>query len=301
MADDLKLPSGNPRYAVAFGIGIALNVAYIVVETIAGIVIGSTALLADAGHNLSDVLGLSLAWGATVLAKSPTTNNRTYGFRKSTILAPLLNALILLIAVGAIAVEAVQRIIHPEPVVGGTMMIVAGIGVTVNGMTALFFVKGRKKDLNIKGAFVHMAADAFVSLGVVATGYVISLTGFSQLDPIVSLVIASIITFGTWGLLRDSFQLSMDAVPRGIPLEEVKRYLSTLEGVESVHDLHVWAMSTTETALTAHLVIPRDKQGNGDNFLNKVCKDLHDTYGIGHSTLQIEKSPQSASCSDDHV
>ncbi len=274
---------------------------YIVVEAVAGILINSTALLADAGHNLSDVLGLSLAWGAMALAKSPTTNNRTYGFRKSTILAPLLNALILLIAVGAIAVEAVQRILHPEPVPGTTMMIVAGIGVVVNGLTALLFFKGRATDINIKGAFIHMAADTGISLGVVAAGLLINVTGYSTLDPIVSLAIVSVITFGTWGLLKDSFQLSMDAVPRHVPLEEVKEYLGNLDGVQSVHDLHVWAMSSTETALTAHLVMPEDRHANGDTFLNRVCRELHDTFGIDHSTLQIEKGPHSASCSDDHV
>ena len=285
----------------AFGFGIALNVAYILVEGVSGILVNSTALLADAGHNLSDVLGLSLAWGAAYLAKSPTTSDRTYGLRKSTILASLLNALILLVAVGAIAVEAIQRLITPGPVGGTTMMIVAGVGVVINGATALLFVKGKERDVNIKGAFLHMASDAGESLGVVVAGLLINLTGFSYLDPIISLVIVTIITVGTWGLLKDSFQLSMDAVPPAVPLDAVKEYLRGLEGVEEVHDLHVWAMSTTETALTAHLVIPEERYPNDDRFLNFVCKELHVRFGIEHSTLQIEKSSQGATCSDDHV
>ena len=279
---------GSDR-ARPFGFGIVLNVAYIIVEAAAGILVNSTALLADAGHNLSDVLGLSLSWGATRLAKTPSTNDRTYGLRKTTILAPLLNALILLIAVGAIAVEAFQKIIQPESVGETTMMIVAGVGVVINGVTALLFVKGRKEDININGAFLHMASDAGVSLGVVLTALLIEVTGLSWLDPVVSLLIVTVITIGAWRLLRDSFQLSVDAVPRDIPLDAVKQYLTGLEGVQAVHDLHVWAMSSTETALTAHLVMPSQNYADRDQFLDGVCNELHNKFGIGHSTIQIEK------------
>ena len=278
----------------AFVIGITLNVIYIIIEIFYGIVSQSMALVADAGHNLSDVLGLMLAWGATHLAKTLPSQKRTYGLRKSTVLAALLNALILLIAVGAILIESIRKFFNPEPISGTTMMIVAGIGVVINAATALLFIKGKEHDLNIKGAFLHMAADAGISLGVVGAGFLINLTGFYLLDPIIGLVIVAVITIGTWGLLRDSFELSMDAVPRNINLEEVRKYLIGVEGVSEVHDLHIWGMSTTETALTAHLVIPTDQKD--DKFLGKICSQLHDKFGIEHSTIQIEKNAQSASC-----
>ncbi|MCL5030844.1 MAG: cation diffusion facilitator family transporter [Bacteroidetes bacterium] len=289
------------NYNKAFGFGIALNVIYIVVEVVFGLIINSMALIADAGHNFSDVLGLLLAWGAAYLAGFSVTNKRTYGFRKSTILAALFNAIILLAAVGAITIESIRKILEPEPepIAGTTMMIVAGVGVIINTLTALLFMKGREKDLNIKGAFLHMAADAGVSLGVVAAGFLINLTGFFLLDPIISLVIVIVITIGTWSLLKDSFHLSMDAVPRNIVFEEVKKYLSSLEGVEEVHDLHIWAMSTTETALTVHLVIPGEQKN--DKFVSKVCEQLHRKFSIEHSTIQIEKSSQSASHEDVNV
>lgn len=287
------------NYNKAFAFGIALNVIYIIIETVYGLIINSMALLADAGHNFSDVLGLLLAWGGAYLAKTAVTKSRTYGLRKSTILAAFFNAIILLIAVGAITIEAIRKIAEPEPVGGTTMMIVAGVGVVINTLTALLFMKGREKDINIKGAFLHMAADAGVSLGVVVAGLLINLTGFYLLDPIISLIIVIVITIGTWSLLRDSFQLSMDAVPRSIQFEEVKKYLESLDGVKEVHDLHIWAMSTTENALTAHLVIPGEQ--NDDNFLSKVCKILHDKYGIEHSTIQIEKNAQTANCESENV
>ena len=287
------------NYSKAFGFGIALNIIYIIVEFVYGVIINSMALLADAGHNLSDVLGLALAWGGAYLAKTAVTKNRTYGLRKSTVLAALFNALILLIAVGAISIEAIRKLIYPEQVGGTVMMIVAGIGVVINTLTALLFMKGRERDINIKGAFLHMAADAGVSLGVVAAGLLINITGFYLLDPIISLIIVVVITIGTWQLLRDSFYLSMDAVPKGIDFDKVKNYLVSIEGVTEVHDLHIWAMSTTENALTAHLVIP--VQQKDDKFLGKVCKQLHDKYGIEHSTIQIEKNPQSASCESENV
>lgn len=287
------------NYNKAFGFGIALNIIYIVVEVIYGLLINSMALLADAGHNFSDVLGLLLAWGAAYLAKTATTEKRTYGLRKSTILAALFNAIILMIAVGAITIEAVRKLISPEPVQGQTMMIVAGIGFIINAITALLFLKGREKDLNIKGAFLHMAADAGVSLGVVLGGLVIFYTNWLWVDPVISLVIVLVITIGTWGLLKDSFHLSMDAVPNGINLKEVGSYLKSINGVKEVHDLHIWAMSTTETALTAHLVIPGETKD--DYFLKKICGELHSRFGIEHSTIQIEKSAQSSNCEHRNV
>lgn len=292
-------PHQRINYNKAFAFGIALNIIYIIVEAIYGLTINSMALLADAGHNLSDVLGLALAWGGAYLANTAITKNRTYGLRKSTVLAALFNAIILLIAVGAISFEAIRKIIYPEPVGGTTMMIVAGVGVIINTLTALVFMKGREKDINIKGAFLHMAADAGISLGVVAAGLLINLTGFYLLDPIISLVIVIVITIGTWSLLRDSFHLSMDAVPRDIDFDKVQDYLSSIDGVKEVHDLHIWAMSTTENALTAHLVIPGEQKD--DNFLSRVCKKLHDKYGIEHSTIQIEKNAQTASCESENV
>ena len=299
MADNNSHSHNIQNFNKAFGFGIALNIIYIIVEVVYGLLINSMALLADAGHNFSDVLGLILAWGGAYLAKTAVTKKRTYGLRKSTILAALFNAILLLIAVGAITIEAIRKIIEPDPVGGTTMMIVAGIGVVINTLTALLFMKGRDKDLNIKGAFLHMAADAGVSLGVVAAGFLINITSFYLLDPIISIVIVVVVTIGTWGLLRDSFHLSMDAVPLDIDYEEVLSYLKSLKGVEEVHDLHIWAMSTTESALTAHLVIPDEI--NDDNFLSKTCGQLHDKFGIEHSTIQIEKSAQSASCENDKV
>jgi cobalt-zinc-cadmium efflux system protein len=283
----------------AFGVGIALNVIYILVEVFYGLLINSMALLADAGHNFSDVLGLLLAWGASYLAKTASTEKRTYGFRKSTILAAFFNAIILMIAVGAITIEAVRKLIYPEPVQGQTMMIVAGIGFFINAATAFLFLRGREKDLNIKGAFIHMAADAGVSLGVVVAGFIILSTGWLWIDPTISLIIVLVITIGTWGLLKDSFQLSMDAVPKGINLKEVGNYLKSINGVQEVHDLHIWAMSTTENALTAHLVIPNETKD--DFFLKKICGELHNKFGIEHSTIQIEKSAQSSNCEHRNV
>ena len=282
------------NYNKAFIIGIILNVIYILVEVFYGLLINSMALLADAGHNFSDVLGLLLAWGAAYLAKTAANEKRTYGFRKATILAALFNAILLMIAVGAISIEAIRKFILPEPVQGATMMVVAGIGVIINAVTAFLFMKGRNSDLNIKGAFMHMAADAGVSFGVVIAGLVIIYTNWLWIDPAISLIIVLVITIGTWGLLKDSFHLTMDAVPKEINLKEVGDYLKSLEGVKEVHDLHIWAMSTTETALTAHLVIPEETKD--DYFLKKICGELHSKFGIEHSTIQIEKSAQSANC-----
>jgi cobalt-zinc-cadmium efflux system protein len=286
-------------YNKAFAFGIALNIIYVIVEFSYGLAINSMALIADAGHNLSDVLGLVLAWIASRLAKTIPTKTRTYGLRKSTILAALFNAVILLIAVGAITVEAVRKFIEPEPVAGNVIMIVAGIGVVINTITALLFISGRNKDLNIKGAFLHMAADAAVSLGVVFAGLIISLTHLYWIDPVISLIIVLVITIGTWSLLKESFFLSMDAVPKNIDYDKVEKFLISVEGVKEVHDLHIWAMSTTEIALTAHLVMPVIP-GN-DSIMKKICSELHDRFGIEHTTIQIEKSHQSGNCGADRV
>ena len=291
--------SNTDNHNKAFAFGILLNVIYIAVELIYGLLISSMALIADAGHNLSDVLGLLLAWGATFLAKTLPTHNRTYGLRKSTILAALFNAIILLIAVGAISIEAIRRLINPEHVQGTTMMIVAGIGVIINALTAWLFIKGKEKDINIRGAYLHMAADAGVSVGVVIAGLLITFTGWLWLDPVISLVIVLVITIGTWDLLRDSFLMSVDAVPKDISLKEVEEHLKKIPGVTEIHDLHIWAMSTTETALTVHLVMPDSSPG--DYFLKGICGDLQKKFGIGHSTIQVEKDAQGANCSIDNV
>ena len=289
----------HPNYSKAFIIGITLNVIYILVEVFYGLLINSMALLADAGHNFSDVLGLLMAWGAAYLAKTAATEKRTYGLRKSTILAAFFNAILLMIAVGAITIEAIRKLILPEQVHGTTMVLVAGIGVIINAVTAFLFMKGRKDDLNIRGAFLHMAADAGISLGVVIAGLMINFTNWLWIDPAISLVIVLVITVGTWNLLKDSFHLSMDAVPKEINLKDVGKYLKEIDGVKEVHDLHIWAMSTTETALTAHLVIPESTKD--DYFLKKICGELHSKFGIEHSTIQIEKSAQSANCEHNMV
>ncbi len=282
------------NYNRAFAIGVALNVVYIVVEATYGILADSLALLADAGHNMSDVLGLLLAWGANYLAHRKPTERHTYGWRKSTILAALTNAVILLVAMGGIAWEAVQRMSDPLPVAGKTIIIVAAIGVVINTATALLFLSGRKQDLNIRGAFLHMAADAGVSAGVVMAGVVILSTGWLWIDPAVSLIITAIILAGTWGLLRDSFNLALDAVPAGIDPEAVKSYLSDLPGVKGVHDLHIWAMSTSETALTAHLLKP--ESGDDDTLIEQAGRELQERFGIAHITIQWERRPGLDDC-----
>lgn len=281
-------------YNRAFAIGVALNVAFIIIETVYGLMADSLALLADAGHNLSDVLGLLLAWGASYMVKRRPTQRHTYGWRKSSILAALMNALVLMVAIGAIAWEAIRRFNQPAPVAGQTIIIVAAIGVVINTITALLFVSGRKHDLNIRGAFLHMAADAGVSAGVVVAGMLILASGWMWVDPLVSLMIAVIILIGSWGLLRDAFNLALDAVPKGIDPQAVGEYLSGLPGVESVHDLHIWAMSTTETALTAHLVKPVSE--NDDVLIEKASKELHEYFGIDHVTLQWERWQEMNHC-----
>ena len=287
--------SHKVEYNKAFALGITLNVIYISIEFFYGLIANSMALIADAGHNLSDVLGLLLAWGASYLATKTPTEKRTYGFRKSTVLASLTNAVILLIAVGAITIEAVKRFYEPQMIESNIIIVVAAVGVIINGITAFLFFSGHKHDLNIKGAFLHMAADAAVSLGVVVGAIIIGITNLYWLDPVISLIIVVIITYGTWGLLKESFNLSLDAVPQKIDLEEVKKYLKNLPGVDDVHDLHIWAMSTTETALTVHLLRP--KADYEDDFIEKVNKELHDKFGIEHATIQIEKRDDCADCS----
>jgi cobalt-zinc-cadmium efflux system protein len=279
-------------FGMAFAIGIGLNVMFVAVEFVFGVLANSVSLLADAGHNLSDVLGLVIAWIASVLVKRPPSPRYTYGLRSSSILAALFNAVFLLVAVGAIAWEAILRLFHPEPVATGTVMIVAAVGILINGGTAWLFASGRKGDLNIRGAFLHMLADAAVSAGVVVSGLVILFTGWLWLDPLTSLVIVGVIMWGTWGLLRDSLAMSVDAVPSTIDPQAVRRYLETCAGVSAVHDLHIWSMSTTESALTAHLVFPAGHPGDG--FLMRTATELRHRFGIGHTTLQIEISEESA-------
>ena len=275
----------------AFAIGIALNSGFVVVEAIYGYASGSMALVADAGHNLSDVLGLVAAWTAAVLSKRAPTPRFTYGLRGSSILAALFNAVFLLVAVGAIAWEAVLRLINPEPVAGFTVMVVAGIGIAINGVTAWLFASGRKGDLNIRGAYLHMVADAAVSAGVVLAGLAILSTGWSWLDPLTSLIISGLIVWGTWGLLRDSTAMSLGAVPADIDPAAVRCYLEQCAGVAEVHDLHIWPMSTTDIALTCHMVIPAGHPG--DAYLAGVAQRLHREFGIGHATIQIETAPAS--------
>ncbi|RJF88286.1 cation transporter [Oleomonas cavernae] len=270
----------------AFAIGISLNLGFVIVEAAYGLIAGSLALVADAGHNLSDVLGLVIAWIAATLARRRPSARRTYGMKRSSILASLTNAVLLLIAVGAIVFEAVRRLDNPAPVAETTVIVVAAIGIAINLGTALLFARGRKGDINIRGAYLHMAADAAVSLGVVVAGFAMMATGWLWLDPLVSLGIALVIVLGTWGLLRESIDLALDAVPAGIDEQAVKAHLAALPGVTAVHDLHIWAMSTTETALTAHLVRPG--HAVDDLFLGKVADELHGRFRIGHVTIQIE-------------
>lgn len=281
-------------YGRAFAIGVGLNMAFVLIEAFYGYRAHSLALIADAGHNLSDVLGLLLAWGASILALRQPTPRRTYGLRRSSILAALINAVVLLIAIGGIAWEAVRRFSAPSSVEGGTVIWVAAIGIVINAATAWLFVAGQKEDLNIRGAFLHMAADAGVSLGVVLAGFAILATGWQWLDPVVSLIIVAVILVGTWGLLRDSVNLALDAVPENVDETRVQTYLASLPDVSDVHDLHIWGMSTTETALTAHLVL-RFSNG-GDALLHRVCKELHDQFGIEHATLQVETGDPAFPC-----
>lgn len=274
------------NFGRAFAVGTALNLGFVVIEAAYGFISGSMALLADAGHNLSDVIGLLMAWGAYALSRRAPSDRFTYGLRSSSILAALANAVLLLVAVGAIALEAVHRLRNPVPVGEVTVMVVATIGILINAGTAMLFASGRKGDLNIRGAYLHMAADAAVSLGVVAAGALILLTGWNWVDPAVSLVIAAVIVWGTWSLLRESLDLALHAVPAGIDAGKVRAHLAALPGVAGVHDLHIWPMSTTETALTAHLIMPGGHPG--DAFLARLRHELAHDFKIHHATVQIE-------------
>lgn len=285
---------GPANFEKAFAIGVVLNLGFVAVEATYGFLSHSLALLADAGHNLSDVLGLLLAWGASVLARRAPSQRHTYGFRRSSILAALFNALILLLAVGGIAWEAILRLNNPTSVASGTIMWVASIGIVVNGITAWLFMSGQKNDLNVRGAYLHMLADAIVSLGVVLSAFAIYFTGWFWLDPAVSLIIVVVITLGTWSLLKESLQLALDAVPASIQPDKVRAYLEGLPGVKAVHDLHIWGMSTTEIALTVHLVKPDAKID--DALLAEIKEKLKYDFGISHMTIQFELGDETHPC-----
>lgn len=278
----------------AFAIGVALNTGFVVVEAAYGFLANSLALLADAGHNLGDVLGLLLAWGAAALVKRRPTERHTYGLKRSSILASLANAILLLVAVGMIVWEAIHRLAQPQPVAEMTVLWVAAVGIVINTATALMFVRGGRSDINIRGAFLHMAADAAVSLGVVIAALAVMATGWLWLDPAVSIAIAIVITLGTWSLLGSSLNLALDAVPDNIDRQAIAAYLAGLPGVTEVHDLHIWGMSTTEVALTAHLVRPDCPVDDG--LLGRSAHELAERFGIGHSTIQIESGDPDHPC-----
>jgi cobalt-zinc-cadmium efflux system protein len=280
------------RYRV-FAIGVALNAGFVAAEVVFGLLANSMALLADAAHNAGDVLSLLLGWGAALLVRLPPTRRRTYGWGRSSVLASLLNATILLVSVGAIGLEAVRRLLAPEPVTEATVILVAAAGILVNGLTALLFARGREGDLNVRTQFAHMAADTAVSAGIVVAGGLILLTGWWWLDPLASLAVAAVVLSGTWSLLRESIDLAMDAVPSGVALEDVQDYLASIPGVTEVHDLHIWGLSTTDTALTAHLVCSDEAS---DRRLHHLSAELRDRFGIGHATLQIENDAEAELC-----
>jgi cobalt-zinc-cadmium efflux system protein len=287
------------NFGRSFAIAAILNITLVIVQVIYGVLANSVALLADAGHNFGDVLGLLLAWGAHSMAQWAPTKRYTYGFRSASILAALLNALILMVATGAIAWEAIQRLSEPTEVGGVTVMIVAAVGIVVNGVSAWLLLAGRKGDLNIRGAFLHLVGDAAVSVGVVGAGTIIYFTRLFWLDPVASLVIAVLIVWGTWNLLREAIKLSLDAVPENIDRSKVESFLGALPGVTEVHDLHIWPMSTTETALTAHMVRPG--KGLDDAFLVDACETLAKRFGIRHATLQVEAGDRSCRLAPEHV
>jgi cobalt-zinc-cadmium efflux system protein len=279
----------------AFALGVGLNATYVILEVVFGLLAHSLALVADAGHNLGDVLSLALAWVASILVRRAPSGKHTYGWRRSSILAALINAIILLVTMGGIAWEAVRRFGSTDTVEGKVVIWVAAIGIVVNGATALLFMSGRKGDINVRAAFVHMAADAGLAFGVVVAGIAILLTGKGWVDPVTSVLIVAVVLYETWDLLRESVNLALDAVPEGIDIEAVRSYLANLPGVTTVHDLHVWAMSTTETALTAHLVIPALDR-NVDELLCRAADGLHEQFEIVHSTLQIETGDAAHPC-----
>jgi cobalt-zinc-cadmium efflux system protein len=285
----------------AFAIAAALNIALVVAQVVFGVLANSVALIADAGHNLGDVLGLLLAWGAHGMARWQPTQRYTYGFRSASILAALFNGIVLMVATGAIAWEALRRLADTTDVGGVTVMIVAAVGIVVNGISAWLLMAGRRGDLNVRAAFLHLLADAAISFGVVVAGAIIYVTGWNRLDPLASLVISVLIVWGTWGLLRESVMMSLDAVPEGIDRSRVEDYLRGLPGVTEVHDLHIWAMSTTETAMTAHLVRPG--AGLDDRLLHEICQELDHRFRISHATLQVEAGDTEHACrlAPDHV
>jgi cobalt-zinc-cadmium efflux system protein len=289
----MRSQNGSRSHGRAFAIGIGLNLVFVAVEIFFGLRANSSALLADAGHNASDVLSLGFAWTAAWLATITPRGKYTYGLRKTTVLVSILNAMLLFGAVVIIAWDAIGKIRNPEPVAGIQVMIVAGIGLIINALTALLFMKGQKEDLNIKGAFLHMTADAGVSLGVVIAGLLIRLTGLPLIDPVTSFLIIAVILWGTWRLFIDSLDLALDAVPKNIRIEEVRDFLLAKEGVTDIHDLHIWAMSTTRVALTAHLIMPG---GNDDKFITRLQKELEKKFGISHTTFQIEKGTIEKNC-----
>ena len=285
---------GLADYGHAFAIGIVLNLLYVCGEAVFGVLSGSLGLLADAGHNLGDVLGLFLSWGATVLARRSPSGSFTYGLRSSTILAALANAIILLVITGGIGWEAMRRLAHSVAVDANTMIWVAAAGVLVNGATALLFASGRPRELNVRSTLFHMAADALVTASVVVAGIAIGVTGWLWLDPAIGLVVSAVIVVGTWRLVKSAVRLALNAVPEGIDAAAVRAHLLSLPGVTGLHDLHIWGMSTTETALTCHLVIPAGHPG--DAALGRVAAELHDRFGIAHTTLQIELADSEEAC-----
>jgi len=278
----------------AFKIGIILNVGFVIIEFLYGLIYNSLALMADAGHNLSDVLGLLIAWGASYLVTKEPTKKYTYGFKRSSIMASTLNALLLLVAIGIILWECIQRFSNPQEIEGIPIMIVATIGVLINGITAYLFLSDKDKDLNIKGAYLHMLADTLISVGVVIAGLLILLTGLTWIDSVVSIIIVVVISWGTWGLLKDSLNLSLDAVPDSVRLEKVHKHLSNLGNVNTIHHLHIWALSTTENALTVHIV----KEGSvqNDELLKEINHELKHHFNISHTTIQIEDNDCESDC-----
>lgn len=285
---------GAPAHGKAFAISVGLNVAFSAIEVVFGLLAGSMALLADAAHNLGDVLGLGLAWGATYLARLAPSEQRTYGWRKSTVLAALLNAVLILVAVGGVAWEAIERLSTPQPVDGWSVVVVAGIGVVINTLSAALFFRSRKHDVNIAGAFMHLAADAAVSAGVVVSGAVVLMSGWNVVDPATSLAVSVVIVIGTWGLLRQSVDLALDAVPSHIDLSRVKSCLQSFEDVHGLHDLHVWALSTSETALTVHLDVAPDCDSQA--LLERIGHTLEEQFDIHHTTIQLETTDGDSTC-----
>lgn len=270
----------------AFKLGILINLIFVFIETIFGFSANALSLIADAGHNLSDVLGLVVSWVAVLLSSRPRTSNRTYGYKRSSILAALFNAIFLLVAIGGILVEALQRLQNPQPVAENKVIVVALIGILINGFTAYLFMKDQHHDLNVKGAFLHMAADTLVSVGVVVAAVIVKFTNWFWLDPVISLVIAVIIFIGTWGLLRDAVNLSLDAVPKAVDYDEVKKFIEATPGVLAIHDLHIWGISTTENALTVHIC--RQTLANNNQFLEKLDHELTKNFALSHITIQVE-------------